>query len=89
MWNIWQKGDSQLSAVHKCDQWIHGRCSKLKKVTPSVARFLFCNKCEKVTIGVREVQQEVMCDEVETVKRFCYLGDRLNASGECDCKKKN
>ena len=30
-----------------------------------------------------EVQQEVMCNEVETVKRFCYLGDRLNASGGC------
>ena len=25
-----------------------------------------------------------MCDEVETVKRFCYLGDRLNASGTCE-----
>ena len=25
----------------KCGQWIHGRCSKLKKVTSSVARFLF------------------------------------------------
>ena len=23
---------------------------------------------------------EVLCDEVETVKGFCYLGDRLNAS---------
>ena len=27
------------------------------------------------------MQQEVMCDEVETVKGFFYLGDRLNASG--------
>ena len=27
---------------------------------------------------------EVSCNEVETVKRFCYLGDRLNASGECE-----
>ena len=25
-----------------------------------------------------------MCDEVETVKGFCYLGDRLNASGRCE-----
>ena len=25
-----------------------------------------------------------MCDEVGTVKGFCYLGDRLNASGECE-----
>ena len=27
---------------------------------------------------------EVSCDEVETVKGFCYLGDRLNASGGCE-----
>ena len=27
---------------------------------------------------------EVLCDEVETVKDFCYLGDRLNASGGCE-----
>ena len=25
-----------------------------------------------------------MCDEVETVKEFCYLGDRLYTSGECE-----
>ena len=25
-----------------------------------------------------------MCDEVETVKGFCYLGNKLNASGECE-----
>ena len=27
---------------------------------------------------------EVLCDEVETVKGLCYLGDRLNASGGCE-----
>ena len=26
---------------------------------------------------------EKLCDEVETVNGFCYLGDRLNASGGC------
>ena len=31
---------------------------------------------------MKEVQQEVMSDEVKTVKRFCYLGTRMNASGE-------
>ena len=25
-----------------------------------------------------------LCDEVETVNGFCYLGDRLNASGGCE-----
>ena len=56
----------------------------MKKVTPSAATFFFCSKCEKVTNGVGEVQQEVMCDKVETVKGFCYLGDRLNANGGCE-----
>ena len=27
---------------------------------------------------------EVLCGEVESVKGFCYLGDRLNASGGCE-----
>ena len=30
------------------------------------------------------MKQEVMCDEVETVKGFCYHGNRLNASGGCE-----
>ena len=25
-----------------------------------------------------------LCDEVQTVNGFCYLGDRLNASGSCE-----
>ena len=27
---------------------------------------------------------EKLCDEVETVNGFCYLGDRLNAIGGCE-----
>ena len=68
----------------KFNLWINGKCSKLKKVTPCTARFFACNKCNKATNNAKEVQQEVMSDEVETVKGFCYLGDRLNASGECE-----
>ena len=63
----------------KYDQWIHERCSKLKKVTPTAVRLFIRN----ATNGAGEVQQEVMCDKVETVKGFCSLGDRLNASGRC------
>ena len=25
-----------------------------------------------------------LCNEVETVNGFCYLGDRLNCSGDCE-----
>ena len=27
---------------------------------------------------------EELCEEVETVRGFCYLGDRVNASGGCE-----
>ena len=27
---------------------------------------------------------EKLCDEVETVNEFCYLGDRLSSSGGCE-----
>ena len=40
-----------------------------------------------MTNGAGELQQEVMCDEVETVKGFCYLGNRLNASGRCEAAR--
>ena len=84
MWNMWQKGDCKLNVCTKFDQWIHGRCSKLKRASPSAARFFVCSKYDKATNGTGEVQQEVMYDKVETVKGFCYLGDRLNASGGCE-----
>ena len=84
MLNMWRKDDRQLVLCTKCDHGICGRCSKLKKVTPSTTRFFVCDKCNKATNGVRKAQQEVICNEVETVKRFCHPSDRLNANGECE-----
>ena len=51
----------------------------MKKVTCSSARHFVCRRCTDVGEPV-----EVLCDEVETVKGFCYLEDRLNASGGCE-----
>ena len=55
----------------KCDQWIHERCFILKKVTQSAARFFVCSTCNKTTNGAEKVQQEVMFDEVKTIKKLC------------------
>ena len=55
----------------------------MKKVTCSSARHFVCRRCTDVGDGTEEAV-EVLCDEVETVKGFCYLRDRLNASGECE-----
>ena len=42
-----------------------------------------CSKCK----GIMEETVdsiEKLCDEVETVNGFCYLGDRLNFSNGCE-----
>ena len=67
----------------QCMKWIHERCTKIKKVTCSSARDFVCRRYTDVGDGTEE-PVEVLCDEVETVKGFCYLGDRLNASGGCE-----
>ena len=66
-----------------CMKWIHGRCTKMKKVTRSSARDFVCRRCTDVGDDTEE-PVEVLCDEVETVKGFCHLRDRLNASGGCE-----
>ena len=61
---------------------IHGKCAKIKRVTQSLARGFVCGSCEKRDEGMVEPVVK-LCDEVETVKEFCYLGDRINVSGGC------
>ena len=40
-------------------------------------------KCEW-NIGEAEEQEEKLCDEVETVRKFTYHGDRLSIGGGCE-----
>ena len=57
----------------QCTKWIHGGCTKMKKVTCSSARHFVCRRCTDVGDGTEE-PVEVLGNEVETVKGFCYLG---------------
>ena len=42
-----------------------------------------CLKCIGIMEGtVGSIKK--LCDEVETVNGYCYLGDRLTASGGCE-----
>ena len=67
----------------KCGSWVHGRCAEIKGVTARLAMHFVCSKCKGIM--ERTVHSiEKLSDEVETVNGFCYLGDRLNASGGCE-----
>ena len=66
----------------KCGNWVHGRCAKIKRATARLAMHFVCLKRK----GVMEWTVDLitkLCNELETVNGFCYLGDKLNASGGC------
>ena len=56
---------------------------KVKRMTPKLGRDFVCGRCKQVDRLVEPVE-ELMCEEVETVRGFCYLDDRVNASGGCE-----
>ena len=67
----------------KCGNWAQGRCAKIKRATARLAMHFVCLKCKRIMEGMMDLIKK-LCDEVETVNGFCYLGDRLNASGGCE-----
>ena len=67
----------------KCRKWIHGRCTKVKSVTLRLGRDFGCERCKKQADGFMDSVEE-LSEEMETVRGFCYLGDRVNAGGGCE-----
>ena len=67
----------------KCRKWIHGRCVKVKWVTLRLGRYFVCGRCKKEADEFMDSVEE-LCEEVQTVRGFCYLGDRVNAGGGCE-----
>ena len=69
----------------KCGKWVHGRCTKMKRVTSTLAKGIVCELCVDTKEGIMEPGEEILFfDQVDFVKSFCYMGDRLNASGKSE-----
>ena len=67
-----------------CGKWVHARCTEKKKVLVYVNKNFVCKKCRSVVNNFEGSADEKLCDGVETVSKFTYLGDRLNATGGCE-----
>ena len=65
-------------------KWVHARCTDKKKVSVYVNKNFVCKKCRSVLKNFKGSADEKLCDGVETVSKFTYLGDRLNATGGCE-----
>jgi len=47
-----------------CRKWIHGRCTRMKRVTLSVAKNFVCAQCHNITEGrVEPIDKLPVCDE--------------------------
>ena len=66
-----------------CGKWVHARCTDKKKVSVYLNNDFVCKKCRSVVKNFKG-SDEKLCDGVETVSKFTYLGDRLNATGGCE-----
>ena len=83
---MWEKGWGQRCVLHTVYEVNTWEMHENEKVICSSARRFVSRRCTDVADvadGTKE-PVEVLCDEVETVKGFCYLRDRLNASGGCE-----
>ena len=69
----------------KCGNWANGKCAKIKRVTGGLAMHFVCSKCKGIMKGTVDSIKK-LCDKVETANGFCYLGDRLSASGGCEAE---
>ena len=74
--------DSSMLSV-QCDTCIFGRAAVVKQVTIMCKRNFACWKCEG-NVGEAVEQEETLCDDVETVRGFTYLGDRVSVGGGCE-----
>ena len=48
----------------KCGEWIHGRCTKMKRVTPYLARQSICKRCK----AAEEFKSEELVEKYKDIK---------------------
>ena len=81
MWYLWEASNDKFSNV--CEMWeIPWKMRESKEGDPRLGRDFVCGSCKQVDDRLVEPVEE--CEEVEKVRGFCYLGDRVNASGSCE-----
>ena len=73
MWFCEKRVMANSALCVKCGKWIHGRCAKVKSMTPRLGKASVCGRCNQVDDGLVELVEE-LCEEVKTVRGFCYLG---------------
>ena len=62
----------------QCGKWIHIRCAGVKMVTQSFQEILSAGIVNRSGLAVE--QEKKICCDVETVRYFSYLHDKLSTA---------
>ena len=81
MWYLWEASNSKFSVVCEMQEMDSWKMRESKEDNPEVGE-RFCVWKKQVDGLVEPVEE--LCEEVETVRGFCYLRDRVNVSGGCE-----
>ena len=74
MWYLWEASSGKFSLVCEMREMDPWKIHESKEGNPKVGK--------KQDDGLVELVEE-LCGEMVKVTGFCYLGDRVNASGGC------
>jgi len=77
LWHVWKEGYSKLVVVQKVNSW--EMCNDEESETQHGKAFHLQVKVVRKDEMVESAEE--LCDWVETVKGFSYLGGKVNASG--------
>ena len=81
MWSLWEDSHGQFSVMHKISKLSSWQMCKTKKVTARLAMHFVWLRCRGIMDKTADIEN--LCNEIETVNEFFYLGDRLKSSGDC------
>ena len=72
--------------MHNVEHVIGGsmQVARIRRKLQFISIKILLVKKDKSVVKYFKRPHEILCDGVETVSKFSYLGDRLNATGGCE-----
>ena len=81
MWYLWEASNGKFFVMCEMQEMDPWKMHESKEGDPDVGeRFCVWNMQAD---GFMDSVEE-LCEEVETVRGFCYLGDKVNGGGGCE-----
>jgi len=77
-------GSNSLQCA-SCQKWVHKKCSGIKGSMSKVAKSFICRGCLNLVTSAGRTSVDIGASaKLESVNKFCDLGDMLSVDGDAD-----